>query len=136
MQKSLDSFIRKRPPPESYEEEMVDHEKPQQTGTVLNTTEDSQKCYEEKWKEEGRTFHQEWRKVFSWLQFNKSKQTMSCSFCHEFSSLNDKSTSFITGSQALHIGNIKAHPSSRKHETCYAAKQQIAKQEKGSRDIV
>ena len=48
MQKSLDSFIRKRPPPESYEEETVDHEKPQQTGTVLNTTEDSQKCYEEK----------------------------------------------------------------------------------------
>ena len=94
MQKSLDSFIRKRPPPESYDEETVDREKQQRTGTVSNTTGDSRKRYKEKRKQEGRTFRQEWKKVFAWLQFDESKQTMSCSVCREFPSLADKSSSF------------------------------------------
>lgn len=58
-------------------------------------------------------------KVFAWLQFSESR-----------------AVPFFTGSQAFHIGNIKAHARSHKHKTCYAAKQQRTQQEKGLRDIV
>ena len=43
MQRSLDSFFRKRSPPKSCEVEMEDREKQQRTSTVSNTVEGSQK---------------------------------------------------------------------------------------------
>ena len=94
------------------------------------------KCYEEKRKQEGRTFRQEWKKTFAWLQFEETKQEMFCTACREFSSLADKNSSFFTGSQAFHIGNIKAHASNRKHKACVLAKQQREQQESGSGNIV
>ena len=47
-----------------------------------------------------------------------------------------KTVHFFTGSQAFHIGNIKAHASNRKHKACVLAKQQREQQERGSRNIV
>ena len=96
----------------------------------------SRKRYEEKRKQEGRTFRQEWKKTFAWLQFDETKQEMFCTACREFSSLADKNSSFFTGSQAFHIGNIKAHASNREHEACVLAKQQREQQERDSRNIV
>ena len=64
-------------------------------------------AYEEKRKQEGRTFRQEWKKTFVWLQFDKTKQEMFCTACLEFSSQADKNSWFFTGSQAFHIQNIK-----------------------------
>ena len=116
---------------------MRDQEKQKRTSTVSNTaTEDSRKRYEEKRKQEGRTFCQEWKNVFVWLEFDEGKEEMFCSVCREFPTLADKSSSFFTGRQAFHVRNIKAHANNRKHEICYAAKQQRVLQERGSRDIV
>jgi len=70
-----------------------------------------------------------------WLQLFESKQEMFCTACREFSSLADKNSSFFTGSQAVHIGNIKAHASNRKHEACILTKQQREQQERGSMKI-
>ena len=96
----------------------------------------SRKRYEEQRKHKDRKFRQEWKKTFVWLQFDETKQEMFCTSCREFSSLADKNSSFFTGSQAFHIGNIKAHASNRKHEACVLAKQQREKQERGSMNIV
>ena len=74
--------------------------------------------------------------AFAWLQFDETKEEMFCTACREFSSLADKNSSFFTGSQAFHIGNIKAHASNRKHEACVLAKQQREQQERGSMNIV
>ena len=110
MQSSLDRFLRKRQaPPESNcgKEDQCQEKEPKTTEATEDSS--SQKHYKEKRKQEGRTFRQEWKKTFLWLLFDEIKQEMFCTACQEFSSLVDKNSSFFTGSQAFHIGNIKAH---------------------------
>ena len=51
------------------------------------------------------------KKYSSRLQFDEDKQEMFCSVCREFPILAGKSSSFFKGSQAFHVGNIKAHGS-------------------------
>ena len=53
------------------------------------------KPYEEKRKQEGQSFRQEWKKTFVWLQFDETKQEMFCTACREFPSLADKNSSFF-----------------------------------------
>lgn len=137
MQSSLDRFLRKRQAPAEStcgEEEQCQEKEPKPTEATEDLS--SRKHYEEKRKQEGKTFWQEWKKTFAWLQFDETKQEMFCTACREFSSLADKNSSFFTGSQAFHIGNIKAHASNRKHEACVLAQQQREQQERGSRNIV
>ena len=108
MQSSLDRYLRKRQAPAESncgEEEQCQEKEPK----TAEATEDlsSQKHFEEKRKQEGRTFRQKWKKTFAWLQFDETKQEMFCTACQEFFSLADKNSSFFTRSQAFHIGNIK-----------------------------
>ena len=77
MQSSLDRFLRKRQAPAESncgEEEKCQEKEPKTT----EATEDSSSrkryafvlfvlFYEEKRKQEGRTFRQEWKKTFAWL---------------------------------------------------------------------
>ena len=78
------------------EEEQCQEKEPKTTEATKGSS--SRKHYEEKRKQEGRTFRQEWKKTFVWLQFDKTKQEMFCTTCREFSSLADKNSSFFTGS--------------------------------------
>ena len=137
MQSSLDRFIRKRQAPAESNcggEEECQEKEPKTTEDMEDSS--SRKHYKEKRKQEGRSFRQVWKKIFAWLQFDETKQEMFCSACWEFPSLADKNSSFFTGSQAFHIGNIKAHGSNRRHEACALAKQQRELQERGSRNVV
>ena len=70
--------------------------------------------------------------------FSSTRLNRKCSvlLARNFFSLADKNSSFFTGSQAFHIGNIKAHASNQKHEACVLARQQREQQERGSWDIV
>lgn len=82
MKKSLDSFIRKALS-EGYGEETVDRKNNKgkvQLWALQKTPGRTLK--------NGRTFYQEWKKAFAWLQFNEPEQTMSyindkgcCIFC-------------------------------------------------------
>ena len=65
--KSLDSFCRKRSLHKSCEKEMEDWEKQQRTSTVYNNME------AKTWRS---NFRKEWKKAFTWIQFNESKQTI------------------------------------------------------------
>ena len=97
MQSSFDRFLRKRQAlAESNcgEEEQCQEKEPKTTEATKDSS--SRKHYEEKRKQEGRTFRQEWKKTFLWLQFDETKQEMFCTACREFSSLADKNSSFFT----------------------------------------
>ena len=92
MQSSLDRFIRKRQAPAESncgEEEEICQEKEPKTAKDMEDSR-SRKRYEEKTKQEGRSFRQEWKKTFVWLQFDKTKQEIFCTACREFPSLADK----------------------------------------------
>ena len=137
MQGSLDRFIRKRQAPAESncgEEEECQEKEPKTTEDMEDSS--SRKRYEEKRKQEGQSFRQEWKKTFAWLQFDETKQEMFCTACRKFPSLADKNSSFFTGSQAFHTGNITAHASNRRHEACVFAKQQREQQGRGARNVV
>ena len=77
MQSSLDRFIRKRQAPAESncgEEEECQEKEPKTTEDMEDSS--SWKRYEEKRKQEGRSFRQEWKKTFAWLQFDETKQEM------------------------------------------------------------
>ena len=90
MESSLDRFLRKRQAPAESncgEEEQCQGKEPKTPEATKDLS--------------------SWKKTFVWLQFDETKQEMFCTACREFSSLADKNSSFFTGSQAFHIGNIK-----------------------------
>ena len=96
MQSSLDRFIRKRQAPAESncgEEEECQEKEPKTTEDMEDSS--SRKPYEEKRKQEGQSFRQEWKKTFVWLQFDETKQEMFCTACREFPSLADKNSSFF-----------------------------------------
>ena len=96
MQSSLDRFVRKRQAPAESncgEEEECQEKEPKTTEDMEDSS--SRKRYEEKRKQEGRSFRQEWKKTFAWLQFDKTKQKMFCTACREFPCLADKNSSFL-----------------------------------------
>ncbi|KAK2554058.1 Zinc finger protein 862 [Acropora cervicornis] len=89
MESSLDRFLRKRQAPAESncgEEEQCQGKEPKTPEATKDLS--------------------SWKKTFVWLQFDETKQEMFCTACREFSSLADKNSSFFTGSQAFHIGNI------------------------------
>ena len=93
MQSSLDRFLRKRQAPAERncgEEEQCQEKELKTTEATKDSS--SRKRYEEKRKQEGRTFRQEWKKTIVWLQFDETKQEMFCTACREFSFLADKSS--------------------------------------------
>ena len=107
MQSSLDRFLRKRQAPAESncgEEEQCQEKEPKTTEATKDLS--SRKHYEEKRKQEGRTFRQEWKKTFVWLQFDETKQEMFCTACREFSSLADKN-SFLPEAKLSTLETLK-----------------------------
>ena len=88
------------------EEEQCQEKEPKTTEAMKDSS--SLKHYKEKRKQEGRTFLQEWKKTFVWLQLDETKQEMFCTTCQEFSSLADKNSSFFTGSQLETLKHMQA----------------------------
>ena len=137
MQSSLDRFIRKRQAPAESncgEEEECQEKEPKTTEDMEDSS--SRKRYEEKRKQEGRSFRQEWKKTFAWLQFDETKQEMFCTACREFPSLADKNSSFFYRKPSFSHWKLKSTASNCRHEACVFAKQQREQQERGSRNVV
>ena len=135
---TLDRFIRKRQAPAESncgEEEECQEKEPKTTEDMEDSSSRRRKSYEEKRKQEGRLFRQEWKKTFAWLQFDETKQEMFCTACREFPSLADKNSSVFYRKPSFSHWNIKAHASNRRHEACVFAKQQREQQERGSRNV-
>ena len=78
--------------------------------------------YEEKRKMLGRGFRKEWKEEYTWLEYNEEEGKMYCRVCKDFPNIADKSSSFFTGNNSFHVGNIKGHDQSRRHERCVEAK--------------
>ena len=96
MQSSLDRFIRKRQAPAESncgEEEECQEKEPKTTEDMEDSN--SWKRYEEKRKQEGRSFRQEWKKTLAWLQFDETKQEMFCTAYRKFPSLKIKTVLFL-----------------------------------------
>ena len=116
------------------EEEQCQEKEPKTTEATKDSS--SWKRYEEKRKQEDRTFQQEWKKTFVWLQFDKTKQEMFCTACREFSSLADKTVHFLPGAKLSPLETLKHMQAIVKHEACILAKQQREQQERRSMNIV
>lgn len=82
----------------------------------------SKERYEEKRKMLGRGFRKEWKEEYTWLEYNEEEGKMYCRVCKDFPNIADKSSSFFTGNNSFHVGNVKGHDQSRRHVRCEEAK--------------
>jgi hypothetical protein len=88
---------------------------------VLTLPEDRQKQKKEYEKKRERKFREEWKQDFSWLDYDREKNTMSCTVCPRFPRLADKGSSFVSGSSSFRLQHIVSHGQSFHHTQCLAA---------------
>lgn len=68
-----------------------------------------------------RTFRNEWKKDFPWIEYDQQNNVMYCSACCQFPRLADKHSIFFTGNIAFRKHHIGVHGKSSQHSRCEAA---------------
>ncbi|CAC5374657.1 unnamed protein product [Mytilus coruscus] len=57
------------------------------------------------------------KNIFAWLNYDEVNNLMLCTYCKDYPTLAGHN-SFVTGSDAFHIRNIRSHDTSRTHLSC------------------
>ena len=73
-------------------------------------------------KKRKRLFVQAWTKEFTWLDYNRDKNIMSCRLCADFPDCADKFNPFYLATSTFRKSSVKTHAKSKTHAKCQSAK--------------